>query len=225
MRHSYATAALKAGVHLKIVSARLGHASETFTASVYQHALPGMDRGAAGTIAALVLGTDNPATLSQTDNAPDEDKTPLTRPLANPLARTTKALPQMISEGALPVVAGTGSEPATSGYRTSRLRTCHRSSNLGDELPRRPEMLVVPCHCRSTGGTSFRGVKRGRFPLQAPRGQMSTAAENFSRVVDNRFCWRRFGRRSASCRGHVTDLQNRSVVGRRLRVEAKYTLA
>ena len=56
MRHSYATAALKAGVHLKIVSARFGHASETFTASVYQHALPGMDREAAGTIAALFLG-------------------------------------------------------------------------------------------------------------------------------------------------------------------------
>jgi integrase len=55
MRHSYATAALKAGVHLKIVSARLGHASETFTASVYQHALPGMDREAAGTIAALFV--------------------------------------------------------------------------------------------------------------------------------------------------------------------------
>jgi integrase len=56
MRHSYATAALKAGVHLKIVSARLGHASEAFTASVYQHALPGMDREAAGRIAALFLG-------------------------------------------------------------------------------------------------------------------------------------------------------------------------
>ena len=55
MRHSYATAALKAGVHLKIVSARLGHASETFAASVYQHALPGMDREAAGTIAALFV--------------------------------------------------------------------------------------------------------------------------------------------------------------------------
>src|SRR5262249_57111596 len=55
MRHSYATAALKAGVHLKIVSARLGHASEAFTASVYQHALPGMDRAAAGTIAALFV--------------------------------------------------------------------------------------------------------------------------------------------------------------------------
>lgn len=55
MRHSYATG-FKAGVHLKVVSARLGHASETFTASVYQHALPGMDREAAGTIAALFLG-------------------------------------------------------------------------------------------------------------------------------------------------------------------------
>jgi integrase len=54
--HSYPTAALKAGLHLKIVSARLGHASETFTASVYQHALPGTDREAAGTIAALFLG-------------------------------------------------------------------------------------------------------------------------------------------------------------------------
>jgi len=32
--------ALEAGVHLKIASARLGHASETFTASVYQHAFP-----------------------------------------------------------------------------------------------------------------------------------------------------------------------------------------
>ena len=42
-------------MHLKIVSARLGHHSEAFTASVYQHALPGMDREAAGTIAALFL--------------------------------------------------------------------------------------------------------------------------------------------------------------------------
>jgi hypothetical protein len=69
MRHSYATAALKAGIHLKIVSARLGHASETFTASVYQHALPGMDREAAGTIAALFL--DDPAE-DEDDQVPDD---------------------------------------------------------------------------------------------------------------------------------------------------------
>jgi integrase len=77
MRHSYATAALKAGVHLKIVSARLGHHSEAFTASVYQHAMPGMDREAAGTIAALFL--DDPDTAvsesvsNRHDNGPPDD--------------------------------------------------------------------------------------------------------------------------------------------------------
>jgi integrase len=72
MRRSYATAALKAGVHLKIVSARLGHHSETFTASVYQHALPGMDREAAGTIAALFVDVEedqDPETDHITDDA------------------------------------------------------------------------------------------------------------------------------------------------------------
>jgi hypothetical protein len=67
MRHSYATAALKAGVHLKIVSARLGHHSETFTASVYQHAMPGMDREAAGTIA-LFLDDAGPVVSGSVSN-------------------------------------------------------------------------------------------------------------------------------------------------------------
>jgi integrase len=77
MRHSYATAALKAGVHLKIVSARLGHASETFTASVYQHALPGMDREAAGMIAALFVNDETTAVskpvINGHENAPSDD--------------------------------------------------------------------------------------------------------------------------------------------------------
>jgi integrase len=76
MRHSYATAALKAGVHLKIVSARLGHASETFTASVYQHALPGMDREAAGTIAALFLGEATNEAVSESVSKEDENGQP-----------------------------------------------------------------------------------------------------------------------------------------------------
>jgi hypothetical protein len=38
--------------------ARLGHASEKFTASVYQHSLRGMDCEAAGTIAALFVRND-----------------------------------------------------------------------------------------------------------------------------------------------------------------------
>jgi integrase len=77
MRHSYATAALKAGVHLKIVSARLGHHSEAFTASVYQHAMPGMDREAAGTVAALFLDSpDEPVSESVSnghENGPPDD--------------------------------------------------------------------------------------------------------------------------------------------------------
>jgi integrase len=77
MRHSYATAALKAAVHLKIVSARVGHASETFTASVYQHALPGMDREPAQTIAALFLadGIDE-AIVSKSVSTGDENGQP-----------------------------------------------------------------------------------------------------------------------------------------------------
>jgi len=74
MRHSYATAALKAGIHLKIVSARLGHASETFTASVYQHALPGMDREAAGTIAALFLDQEDPVDLGVSESVSNGDE-------------------------------------------------------------------------------------------------------------------------------------------------------
>jgi integrase len=55
IRHSYATASLKANVNPKIVSQRLGHASVGFTLSVYSHALPGIDRDAADTIADLIL--------------------------------------------------------------------------------------------------------------------------------------------------------------------------
>jgi integrase len=56
LRHSYSTAALKAGVNPKIVSQRLGHASVGFTLTVYSHALPGYDREAADVLAALILG-------------------------------------------------------------------------------------------------------------------------------------------------------------------------
>jgi integrase len=54
VRHSYATAALKAGVPAKIVSERLGHATAAFTLQVYSHVIPGMDQQAANTVAALI---------------------------------------------------------------------------------------------------------------------------------------------------------------------------
>ena len=57
VRHSYATAALQAGVPTKIISERLGHATAAFTLQTYTHVIPGMDQAAADTVAALILGS------------------------------------------------------------------------------------------------------------------------------------------------------------------------
>jgi integrase len=54
--HSYATAALAAGVPAKVISERLGHASIAITMDTYSHVLPGLDGQAAGTVAQLILG-------------------------------------------------------------------------------------------------------------------------------------------------------------------------
>jgi integrase len=56
VRHSYATAALKAGIPPKVISERLGHATVAFTLQTYTHVIPGMDEAAAGTVAELILG-------------------------------------------------------------------------------------------------------------------------------------------------------------------------
>jgi integrase len=55
LRHSHATLALRAGVHAKIVSERLGHASISLTLDVYSHVLPALDSLAAEQIATLLL--------------------------------------------------------------------------------------------------------------------------------------------------------------------------
>jgi integrase len=54
LRHTHATLLLKAGVPVKVVSERLGHANVAFTMNVYQHVLPGMQAEAAVTFAALL---------------------------------------------------------------------------------------------------------------------------------------------------------------------------
>jgi integrase len=43
VRHSYATAALAAGIPAKIVSERLGHVNIAITMDTYSHVLPGQD--------------------------------------------------------------------------------------------------------------------------------------------------------------------------------------
>jgi integrase len=56
LRHTHATLLLRAGVHPKIVSERLGHATVSITLEVYSHAVPTLQREAAGRLAALVFG-------------------------------------------------------------------------------------------------------------------------------------------------------------------------
>jgi len=55
LRHTHATLALAAGVHPKVVSERLGHATVSITLDSYSHALPAMQEEAAERVAALVF--------------------------------------------------------------------------------------------------------------------------------------------------------------------------
>jgi integrase len=55
LRHTYATASLQAGVPVKVVSQRLGHANTAITSDLYQHVLKAMDADAAATVARLIL--------------------------------------------------------------------------------------------------------------------------------------------------------------------------
>ena len=55
LRHSYATAALAAGVPAKVISERLGHASVMITLDTYSHILPSMQEDAANSVAKLIL--------------------------------------------------------------------------------------------------------------------------------------------------------------------------
>jgi len=54
VRHSYATAALAAGVPVKVLSQRLGHPGIAVTLRVYAHVLPGDDAAAAELVAAAL---------------------------------------------------------------------------------------------------------------------------------------------------------------------------
>jgi integrase len=76
VRHSYASAALAAGVPAKVVSERLGHANIAITMDTCSHVLPGLDAQAADTVARLILG--------------DGDQEP-TRPVDKPLTEGGKA--------------------------------------------------------------------------------------------------------------------------------------
>jgi integrase len=56
LRHTWATLALQAGIHPKIVSERLGHANISITLDIYSHVAPSLHVEAANTVAAYILG-------------------------------------------------------------------------------------------------------------------------------------------------------------------------
>ena len=56
VRHSAVTALLRAGVPVKVVSERVGHASTSFTQDVYASVLPDMQQDAAERLAAALDG-------------------------------------------------------------------------------------------------------------------------------------------------------------------------
>jgi len=58
LRHTHATLMLRAGVHPKIVSERLGHANIGITLDIYSHVLPGMQEAAADKFDGLFQADD-----------------------------------------------------------------------------------------------------------------------------------------------------------------------
>lgn len=55
LRHTWATLALEAGVHPKVVQERLGHSTIAITLGTYSHVMPGMDAAAAALVAGEFL--------------------------------------------------------------------------------------------------------------------------------------------------------------------------
>lgn len=57
LRHTHASLLIAAGVPIKVVTERLGHAHPGFTMKTYQHVMPGMSAAAADQFAALVAAS------------------------------------------------------------------------------------------------------------------------------------------------------------------------
>ena len=56
LRHTWATLALQAGVHPKVVQERLGHANVSITLNTYSHVAPTLHNEAAEIVAGLLRG-------------------------------------------------------------------------------------------------------------------------------------------------------------------------
>lgn len=73
LRHSHATALLAAGVHPKIASERLGHASVSLTLDTYTHSVQGLDADAAARVQRAIRG---PGADGFREDIADEEQDP-----------------------------------------------------------------------------------------------------------------------------------------------------
>ncbi|MGI8929212.1 MAG: site-specific integrase [Candidatus Limnocylindrales bacterium] len=64
LRHAHATLMLGQGIHPKVVSERLGHASVAITLDTYSHVLPGLQAAAAEALDAVLVAPE-PAELAR----------------------------------------------------------------------------------------------------------------------------------------------------------------
>jgi integrase len=67
LRHTWATLALSAGEHPKVVQERLGHANVSITLDVYSHVTEGLHSDAADRVATIIFGTPVSKPLATAD--------------------------------------------------------------------------------------------------------------------------------------------------------------
>lgn len=71
LRHTHATLGLGAGVPIKVMSDRLGHATTSFTMDIYMHAIPAIEDDAADQIADLMFGNGEDPPDDEVDPPPN----------------------------------------------------------------------------------------------------------------------------------------------------------
>ena len=144
VRHSYATAALAAGIPAKVVSERLGHATIAITMDTYSHVLPGLDELAAGTVARLILG--------------DDDQPP-PRPIDKPLTTGRKAP----SRGREVKRGRAGQKGASGGFEPPRPKG-HRGVSPAPHQDWLARVSYTTCDCRSDQGRFVDGLSGSSTP-------------------------------------------------------------
>jgi integrase len=101
LRHTWATLALSAGEHPKVVQERLAHANVSITLDVYSHVTEGLHGDAASRVAGIIFGAPVSTSLASgalggDEQEPDKGKTLCARGDLNQ-ARPTLVLPELAS--------------------------------------------------------------------------------------------------------------------------------